>query len=534
MAIPTGTTSRQLGALVSWMYLTVVLAGLLTWWWPDYVAWGALIGGLLITLLLWLCWRTLSVIRTVPGHPIYMVLLIPAAVLTYHLSLTGLAVRTSDAGLVNGSLNASMLFHLAMLALAVMLSQSLLPKVITHASLVRICGAAMIGGGILAGLSPNTQPVMRAMGLIGYAGVAVWLEPMWRPAISNIQQGFAPPPYYKPVQIGSLVIAILASAALAWFAPEAAVLAAVGAGVALVTAAVIFAQRPGKLLITGVVLVIGGSIAGIFSPMQIQTPSLGGNWFGYGEHAFTQNITSGQQVLGPLSASDTGLVVLCRTIGTPATILTILGLIACLITFMIHARRDHAGDKAKCVAWTIAAMLCTGALLGQAGLFIPTVVLAAGLTWGLAPEAAGRSSKQRPGITILTILAATMMLMGVARATGLVVWSTGSLWTGEGSDKLLHVIFGLMMAMMMAWLMGSKKLIWGLAGISLACLVGGAGEIIQYVTSTGRSLEWTDWGAHASGCLAATVPYILCIGARQCESSDAMSRSEQMRDPYAR
>ena len=534
MAIPTGTTSRQLGALVSWMYLIVVLAGLLTWWWPDYVAWGALIGGLLITLLLWLCWRTLSIIRTVPGHPIYIVLLIPAAILTYHLSSTGLTINTSGAGLVNGSLNASMLFHLAMLALAVMLSQSLLPKVITHASLVRICGAAMIGGGILTGLSPNTQPVMQAMGLIGYAGVAVWLEPMWRPAISNTQQGFAPPLYYKPVQIGSLVIAILASAALAWFAPDAAVLAAVGAGVTLVTAAIIFARRSRKLLITGVVLTIGGLIGGMLGSVKIQTPNLGGEWLGYGEHAFTQNITSGQHILGPLSASDTGLVILCRTIGTPATILTILGLIACLITFMIHARRDHAGDKARCVAWTIAAMLCTGALLGQAGLFIPTVLLAAGLTWGLAPEAAGRSSKQRSGVTILTIMIATMMLMGVAKATGLVLWSTESLWTGEGCDKLLHAIFGMMLAMMMAWLMGSRKLIWGLAGISIACLAGGAGEIIQYITTTGRSLEWTDWGAHAAGCLAATVPYVLCIGARQCESSDAMSRSEQMRDPYAR
>ena len=516
------------------MYLTVVLAGVLTWWWPDYSAWGALIGGLMIAMLLWLCWQTVSINRTVPGHPIYLVLLVPAAVLTYHLARTGLGGgQSNDADLVNGAINASLLFHMAILALGVMLSQSLLPKAITHGGVVHICGATMIGGGILAGLRSDTAPVSLAMSLVGYAGVAVWLAPLWRLSISSAHQGFNPSAHHQKWRICSLAAGLLASVVLAWNSPAAAILASGGAGVTLVIAAVIFSRRSRGLLAAGAILAIGGGLAGaIFGGILPQLLPAGGPWLGSGEKAFGQIVTQDGGVLEAVSARHSGLQILCRTIGTPGAMLTVAGLVGCLVMFLVRARRDHAGDKAQAVAWTVASLFCAGALLGGGGLFIPAVALAVGLTWGLVAEAAGRSSSPRPGVAVLVVLTAIMLIMGVARSNGLVIWAANSLWHGNSSDKLLHAVFGMMLSMTLAWLMGPRKLRWGLAAIVLASLAGGAGELAQYLTATGRTVEWSDWGAHVIGSTAAAVPYLLCIGARQCESPDASGHNHRTSDPY--
>ena len=534
MSIPIGTTSRQLGALVRWMYLTVVLAGMLTWWWPDYSSWGALIGGLMIAMLLWLCWQTVSVNRTVPGHPIYLVLLVPAAVLTYHLARTGLGGgRGEGSSLVNGGLNASLLFHMVTLALAVMLSQSLLPKAITYAAVVRICGAAMIGGGILAGFRGDAAPVCLAMSLVGYGGLAVWLAPLWRISISSAHQGFNPSAHHYSLRICYLAAGVLAGVVLAWNSPPAAILASIGAGITLVTASVTFSRRSRGLLLAGAILAVGGGLAGaIRGGVLPESLPLGGPWLGSGENAFGQVVAQDGELLEAVSARHSGLRILCRTIGTAPAMLTLAGLTGCLVMFLVRARRDHAGDKARCVAWTVASLLCAGALLSVGGLFMPAVVLAVGLTWGLAAEAAGRSSRPRPAVTVLVILMAVMVLMGVAKSNGLIVWAANSLWPGNGGDKLLHAVFGMMLSMTLAWMMGSRQLRWGLAAIVLAVLAGGLGEIVQYLTTTGRSVEWSDWGAHAAGSIAAVVPYLLCVGARQCESRDASGHNRRASDPY--
>ena len=125
-----------------------------------------------------------------------------------------------------------------------------------------------------------------------------------------------------------------------------------------------------------------------------------------------------------------------------------------------------------------------------------------------------------------------MVLLGVARSNGLVVWAAEAIRLGDCFDKLLHVVFGILLSMTLAWLMGSRRLQWGLAAIALATLAGGAGEIVQYLTTTGRTVEWTDWGAHAAGSIMAAGPYLLCIGARQCESPDATGRNNRAPDPY--
>ena len=71
MAVPIGTTSRHLGGLVRWTYVGVVVVGTLSCWWPSYRGWGALIGGLLVSMLRWLCRQTVTINRRVHGHPVY-------------------------------------------------------------------------------------------------------------------------------------------------------------------------------------------------------------------------------------------------------------------------------------------------------------------------------------------------------------------------------------------------------------------------------------------------------------------------------
>ncbi|MCP4376283.1 MAG: hypothetical protein GY794_08935 [bacterium] len=533
MAIPIGTTSRQLGALVRWMYLTVVLLGMLTWWWPEYSTWGALIGGLIITLLLWLCWQTVSINRTIPGHPIYLVLLIPAAILIYHLARTGLGVRTDNLRVVSGALNASLLFHMAMLALCVMLSQSLLPGAMRYGSVPRICGAVMIAGGILVGFRDDATPVRTAMSLVGYAGIPIWLAPLWRPGISIAQQGFDPPAHQHMMRICSLAAAVLAGGLLGWNCPVAMILASGFAGITLVAASVIFSRRSRWLLIVGAILMVGGTLGGaIHGGVLPGALNTSGPLLGSGEEAFGQVIAQDRQVVQAISARDSGLQILLGTIGLPGTILTVMGLVGILVMFLVCARRDHTGDKAQCVAWATASLLCMVAMLSSGGMFIPAVVLGFGLTWGLLSDAAGRAPRPRPGIALLVVLMAVTVLLGVTQSSGLINWVAHAFWSDKGGDKLLHAIFGMMLSMTLAWLLGSRNLRWGLLAIALAALSGGIGEIIQLITSTGRLAEWSDWGAHATGSILAVIPYVLCVGARQCESSDATGQRHPKVDPY--
>jgi len=533
MAIPIGTTSRQLGALVRWMYLAMTVTGLLSWWWPSYLAWSALMGGLTVAMLLWLCWQTVTINRTIPGHPIYWVLLLPGAVLTYHLARTGLVARSDYAGSLAGSLNLSMLLHLGLLAIAVVLSQSLLPRAISHTGVASICGAAMMGGGILAGLWEDAGPVEIPMSLVGFGGVAVWLSPLWRPTIPSSPVGPGPPPERLELRISCLIVAVAAGGLLAWNCPGAAMLAAVGAGLVLVFAAAISARRSRRMLVSGAVLVVGGGLAAaVWAPGLGELLPRGGPLLGLGEEAFGQVLAEGERKVSAVSAADSGLYILVRTVGLPVALLTAAGLLVCLATFLLRARRDHAGDRAQSVAWTVASALSATALFAPGGLFIPAVVLAIALTWGLTAGAAGRSATPRPGVLVLVGLVALIALMGVSRGNGLITWAANSFWPGQSSDKLIHAIFGLVLAMTLAWLMGARKLLWGLAAIVLGALAGGAGEVIQYVTVTRRGVEWGDWGAHAVGSILAVIPYLLCVGARLCESPDARDRQDPSGEGY--
>jgi len=114
-----------------------------------------------------------------------------------------------------------------------------------------------------------------------------------------------------------------------------------------------------------------------------------------------------------------------------------------------------------------------------------------------------------------------MLCLALAPEEGLLLWSTQAFGFGP---KSLHVFCGALVALTLAWLLGSRKVWKGLLGIALAVAAGGAGEMAQLVLTAGRNARVSDFLITALGCASAAVPYLLAMGARLCESEEAKPR----------
>ncbi len=175
MAIPIGTTSRQLRSVARWSLMVVFALGMFAWSRPGYYAWGCLAGGLWAVLAIWMLARTVAGDRTVPVHPLQLVILTVGIIVSYHLSSNTLGISTGDD--LAGAMDMSMLFHLLLLALAVMLSQELFASARKSILLPAVLGLSMMAGsgfGLLTG-----DPLNRlSLTLLGLAGVCVWLSPI--------------------------------------------------------------------------------------------------------------------------------------------------------------------------------------------------------------------------------------------------------------------------------------------------------------------------------------------------------------------
>jgi len=151
------------------------------------------------------------------------------------------------------------------------------------------------------------------------------------------------------------------------------------------------------------------------------------------------------------------------------------------------------------------------------GLFVPAVTLGGALMWGMLPAMVGRPTRERSGATLLAAILLLTVLLGISRTSGLVTWSTRAFGLG---DKFRHGVIGFLLAEILAWLIGARRVWLGLAGIAIAAAAGGLGEMVQGMLRSGRSAEFADWIAHALGSAAAILPYLLCMGSRACESPD--------------
>jgi len=529
MAIPVGTTARQLAFLARWLLAGVVVAGMLTWWWPGYRAWGAIIGGVLAVMALWLTCRTVACDRTVPGHPTYLALIGPAGVLVYHLAHTGLGTGSRAPNSVAGEINLSMCFHLFLLGLAVMLTQSLLPHAARHAYVLSACGAAMMGGVAAAAAWGRVGPAREAMAMVGFSGIGVWLSPLW--GVAGGPGEIPHPLKRRRMRVACIGVAVAAAAVLTAIAPREGAAAAGVVAATLVLAGVLFRHRRKAFLLAGISVGCAAGIAVIATgPAWLRPQAAPAGLFGVGEEAFAR-----------VGGDADGLAILGLSVGWFGLAWLVAGLVACAVWLMgSGARRcrapypgDGGGQQAaggdgfagRAVVWTASTVLASLALLCPGGLFAPAVTLAAALTWGLMPAMLGRPMRARWGGWLLAAMVVLDLLLGLSSNAGL---TERAALAFHGNDKLQHAVAGFLLAMMMAWLLGSRRTWLGLVGIVLAALAGGPGEVLQKYASR-RHLEWADWAAHAVGAAAVVLPYLLAVGARWCESPDARPEGAQGR-----
>jgi len=525
MAIPVGTTSRQLEWLARWVLAGVVTLGALTWWWPGYPSWGTAAMGLLAVLSVWLLWRTVSARRDVPGHPIHLVLAVPCLILAYHFVQRGLTGGADAHRALAGTLDVSMITGFVLLALGVMLSQSLLPRAARHVAVLGVCGGAMMVGPAAAMAWGRTEPAHTALAMLGFAGVGVWLSMLWGAAPPEGAAEPGPTGGRRLPRIACLGVAALAAGALAVVAPLPAVLMAGIVGAALLLAGLLFARRRGLLLAAGggLAIAVGATLSLVDwlrrALLGVLRQAQQAHWLGSGEEAFRH-----------VSAGDGGVVVLAATVGWLGAAAFVVGLAACIAWLMVRAR--HGGvDPARVVLWAAAAGAVGAALLAPGGMFIPGVVLAAAFVWGLLPAMLGCKESARSGGYLLAAMVVLGLLAAVSqRGGGLLGWSLAAL---GGGDALAHAVMGFLLAMLLAWLLGAERPWLGLVGIVLAGLVGGLGEAVQYALGT-RTAELRDWMNHGIGCAAAALPYLLCMGARWCESPDVRPSQAEVSEAHPR
>ena len=491
----------------------MMIVGMLTWWWPGLRAWGALAGGLMVVFALWLTWRTVCGNHTIQGNWLYLVLLVPAAIFIYHLARTGLGTELNRTAGLAGALNVSMLFHIGLAALAIMLSSSLLGSLKdSKAAIFAACGAAMVGGPSAAMIFQyeETAPIHTALTLLSFGGIGLWLCSIWAFDGSGENEDTAPPHHPRHtmhLKIACAAIGIIAAAFLACVRPSQAVIAGIAAGVVLIFSGAVLPARRKALLAWGAILVSGACVLAIIFPPNIPRIS---TWqfglFGLGE-----------QAAGKVSPADGGLVIVARTVGLIGLAWLLVGAVVYMAAAIVSARKSSGARQGSVAVWAASTAVVSCSLLAPGGLAVPAASLAVAFMWGMLGSAAGKQPKIRSGIFLLAAMAVIFAAMGLARSPGLGQWSAMSFGAGQ---NFLHIPTGFFLAMVMAWLMGARGFWFGILGIVLAGLAGGAGEALQYLASR-RGADMLDWGYHAIGSAAAIVPYLLCVGSRMCESPEA-------------
>ena len=517
MAIPIGTTSRQVEWLARWALTGMMTLGMMAWWWPGYRSWGSAVAGLALVLALWLTARIVGTERRVPGHPVHLVMLVPAGILIVHLGLDITSPARHIPTSLQGAIDASMITWLGLLSLGVLLTQSLLPRAASHTVVLGASGAAMMLGPAAAMLVGPTAPVKTALTMLGFAGVCVWLTMLWglgendTTANGDLNTANIRKPH-RFLRGACIAVAVVATGALAIEAPLGALLAMGITAGTLFVAGLVFPSLRVLLLLVGGMLAVGVVAALSFAQwvrhalVELIVQAANGTAFGLGENAFRE-----------IGAGNSGLAVLVGMVGWVGTVSFIGGLGLCLVWMLFHARRGHWGDQGRAIVWSVAAGCAVAALISPGGLFIPATTLATAFILGLLPVMLGRPARHRPGLWMLAAIAAMMLLMGLAPKPGLFSWVVNRFSRG---DTLPHIGMGFLTAMLLAWQMGKRRVWLGLVGIVLAALLGGPAELAQYLASN-RTAEFRDWVHHVMGSAAAIAPYLLCVMARWCESADA-------------
>ena len=513
MAIPIGTTYRQLTFLARWSLAGVAILALVAWWWPGFHTWASMTGGLLAVWGLWTFARTVRGDRSIPGHPIHLAILVPVLILAFHATRDGLLQSPPPRALA-GAMDISVVVHLSLLSLGVLLSQSLLTGAGDAPRFQAMVGMAMMLGADLAAATPQTGPARPGMAMLGLAGVLVWLAPLWPfrpPEVCHPHKTPSEHPLVRKMTIaGWAAVALLQVAVLVALQPSATIFGgSILAGVLLLAGGLLHVRRGKYFAAGGAMLLVVGAGAAIARPAL---PTF--------RHVLAGPLGQGEGALRHVEAADPGLIVLGSMVGWGGLMWLLGGVVVCMVLMLGTVRREAPGRQASAVLWTAATMVGTAALLSPGGLFLPGITMGAALLWGLLPSMADRKPRNRSGWWMIAWLGGILVLIGLLPSAGLVIWMMESLYIG---DKLLHAIMGGLLTMLLAWLAGSRSVWWGLVGIASGMAVGAAGEALQGSLSP-RGAEVEDAIAHAGGGACVLPVYLLCIGSRWAESRQAQRR----------
>lgn len=521
MAVPIGTTGRQLAALFRAVFAAVVVICLLGWWWPDYTSWAGLTLGLATAWTIWLLWQIARGNRQVPGNPLHLALWGLAGLLTWHVArqqLTGGVEQSSY--VLRGQLELSMIFHLAMLSLTALLSQSMLLGLASdraRRAWMQVIAAAILLGAGLAG-AVSAEPVIRsAILLTGWAGVLVWFAPLWPLEMRLSPRGDPLRGLQIGAQVAWVLSGLLAIIAMMVIDPPTGALALITAGAVAIFAGLLtrrtrWGMLAGGAVVAGAGLAIG-QLAGLPVPMAgaVDAGALG----------------RGSMAMDTLCARDNGLSLLGAITGEAGIGWLALTGVAAIVLSLAKGRRATTALRLRTALWTSAAVMAVWAVLAPGGLFLPATTVALAVLWGLMPEVSGHRVVTRTGAVVLLPVLLLAVLLGVSSTGSLAGYMAERLGAG---DKAMHAVIGFLLAMVLAWLGGTRSTWLGLGAIVLAIGAGGLGEVVQRLATT-RSFEFNDWIAHALGSAVVLPVYLLCRGARWSESPDAVLRDAA--DPYS-
>jgi len=515
VAIPVGKTSNQLRTAARWLLCALLCVGLAVWWRANFRTWGALAAALAAVLAVWLIWRIVSGDRTVPGHPVYAVFVGPAAVLLYHLWSSGLGASAPQPFELNGSLDMSMMFHLFALAGAVMLCQSLLGGPTGPDGLVSaLCGASMMLGAFTGILAASDGAARLPLALVGLGGAAVWTAVLVGRADRWFSVADIETLDTRLRRVFFVTLPVFTVLVLCWVVPMAGLICAAAIlGLAVLVVLVLRWGKVGALVCAAAAAALATTalLAGPRIWPGPAWPQIAGGALGAGEHVFYA-----------LDARDSGLAILGGSVGWVG-VLWLIGVGALSLGWMLRSCRGRTRREILVsLLWALAGCLAAAALLSPGGLFLPSMTLALAFTWGTLPAATHAPSRRRSGAVLLAALIVLAVLLGVTRSEGLAAYATLSFGLRDG---FLHAVTGFFLALTLAWLAGVRRLWLGLAAIVLAASAGAAGEWLQSVVSR-RNVEQSDLITHAVGAAVALVPYLLAMGSRGCESSDAAAPAD--------
>lgn len=474
------------------MLAGVVLAGLAMPM-PGYDAWGILLVGGLLAWLVWLLERLVWRHGRLPGNWIHLGLLGPAMILAGHIVLGRFA--GGKTGSLSDGISSSLMIHLALLSLLVVLTQSFCASRGPAVVVCSLVGVAMMAVGIAGQFAPTLARLGGSLALIGLAGVGVCLWPMAGAL------GPARRPRWPELTRASKIVRLIASLAaglglmvISYQAERIWLVAALLAGVGGVS---MLARRSRKLAI-----LLAGPMAVLLGCHGLGSPAPG-SVLGLGDQGFAF-----------VTASNAGLAMLEATTGKLGSVLLYV-CVSGVSTWILLSKPDPGQGIWVRPLVVLSALLATAALLVPGGYVSPMAGMAFAFCWGMVPMATGLARPPRRAWLMAGFVLLLMMTINLATDPGLLLRASKAV---NLSDKSLHIMAGFVLAMVLAWWLGSWRWWAGLIMLAIAVVAGPAGEYIQE-RYTSRDVESLDIWAHVKGVSLAAGLYLVCVIARWAEAS---------------